>query len=196
MSFLRWPQLVRPTAICFLAKAGRTGACRSLTAWPASSREPGAPGSTATAPVLGLERDPAVASLVIVASMFLNILWSLSFLFFYLYLGRRAWRVDSGISPPRRPVAAIHSRSLAAQDRSAPSHGSLAVIACREPDCAAMAVLTAKVVGAARLIRAWRRPPRLEEARTVFATRMNESAWQTGHLTPIPAARVQQIGHR
>ena len=39
--------------------------------------------------------DESLTAIGVITSMFLNILWSLSFLFFYLYLGRRAWRVDS-----------------------------------------------------------------------------------------------------
>jgi tetratricopeptide (TPR) repeat protein len=93
MSFLRWPQLVRPTAICFLSKAGLSGVrvvsglasvfFLALSLW----RERSALAATENGEVLIL---PAV----MIPATIVNVIWSLSFLFFYLYLGRRAWRID------------------------------------------------------------------------------------------------------
>ncbi len=109
MSFLRWPQLVRPTAVCFLTKAGLSG-LQIATGL-----------ATVLFLVVSLWRErPALQSLgndspfllpaVLIPASFVNIIWSLSFLYFYLYLGRRAWRIDQEF----RGLAAgsIRSRSV------------------------------------------------------------------------------------
>jgi serine/threonine protein kinase len=106
MSFLRWPQLVRPTAVCFLAKAGLNGVhvISSL--------------ATIVFLTLSFLRDPtAIDELghggvsllpsVLIPATFLNMIVSLLFLSSYLYLGRRAWRVDQEL----RDLAAGSIRS-------------------------------------------------------------------------------------
>ena len=132
MSFLRWPQLVRPTAVCFLTKAGLSG-LRVVSGL-----------ATVLFLVISLSRErPAIEALgnsnalllpfVMIPVTFINILWSLSFLYFYLYLGRRAWRIDQefrGLPPPDRSAP----RSIPWSRRSI---GGVAVgrnQLCAEPD--------------------------------------------------------------
>jgi serine/threonine protein kinase len=89
----RWPQLVRPTAICFLAKAAQNGLAvlgsaaalpfLTLALWNESS-------SAVDNQII----NPNLISTVMVSTRLIGGLWALSFLFFYLYLGRRVWRID------------------------------------------------------------------------------------------------------
>ena len=91
MSILRWPQLVRPTAVCFLVKAVQNGL--SIVASLA-----GIVFMILAMPIAGfaspVHLTAAAVSAVMIPATILNIVLSLSFLLFYLYLGRRAWRVD------------------------------------------------------------------------------------------------------
>ena len=109
MSFLRWPQLVRPTAVCFLTKAGlsglqiATGLVTVLFLVVSLWRE------RPTLEALG-NGSPFLLPAVMIPATFINIIWSLSFLYFYLYLGRRAWRIDQefrGLA-----VGSIRSKSV------------------------------------------------------------------------------------
>ncbi len=94
LAFWKWPQLTRPTALCFLAKAVQT-AMRFLE---------GALGSAVMGYALygavPSESKPDAATMAITATfgaatlMGLSALVSLSLLVFFLYLGRRAWRID------------------------------------------------------------------------------------------------------
>jgi serine/threonine protein kinase len=91
MSILRWPQLVRPTAICFLVKAVQNGL--SIVGSLA-----GVAFMIFAMPIAGFasaaDWTAAAVSAVMIPATILNIFVSLSFLLFYLYLGRQAWRVD------------------------------------------------------------------------------------------------------
>ena len=91
MSFLRWPQLVRPTAVCFLAKAVQNGL--SIAGGLA-----GIVVLTFGLWTVGMESfttaSASAFSAVMIPATILNIIFSFSFLLFYLYLGRLAWRID------------------------------------------------------------------------------------------------------
>ena len=94
MVVLRWPQLVRPTAICFLAKAAQNG-----LAVVAGLVGIAALGMSLLSPARGLvvsgdSDSSAIVSTVMISSIAANVLWASSLAFFYLYLGRRAWRID------------------------------------------------------------------------------------------------------
>ena len=113
--FFRWPQLVRPTAVCFLTKAGLSGLSiaggiaailfSALMLWREQSS--GVPlGGTST---IGY-------SAVMIPTTFFNIIWSLSFLFFYLYLGRRAWRIEQEFR--RLAAGSVPSSAIPWQRRS------------------------------------------------------------------------------
>jgi hypothetical protein len=94
LAFWKWPQLARPTAFCFLAKAVATVV--------------GMFGTVAGSAILGLavagavpgtaERVPSqvavVGGLSAAAVLVFGILISASLCVFFLYLGRRAWRID------------------------------------------------------------------------------------------------------
>jgi serine/threonine protein kinase len=81
LAYLKWPQLARPTALCFLAKVPATilGMIGSLlSSWLASM-------SAGVPPLLAVP----------VMSIFgLGSLASVSLLIFFFYVGRRAWRID------------------------------------------------------------------------------------------------------
>jgi hypothetical protein len=100
----RWPQLVRPTSLCFLAKAVQSGLAVlasavgiALVAFSLFRNRGGCDGDR----ILG----PTFVSTIQLPSMAVNGIVSLSFLFLYLYLGRRAWRID-------REFRAMAARSL------------------------------------------------------------------------------------
>jgi hypothetical protein len=92
LAFWKWPRLVRPTAFCFLAKVVQTvlgflatleGA--AIMGFAALGTSPAAPVQSAM--IIG-------AGLGVVATVIFGTLLHVSFLVFYLYLGRRAWRID------------------------------------------------------------------------------------------------------
>ena len=120
MSILRWPQLVRPTAFCFLVKAvqsglsilsGLAGVIVMILALRSRGFTP-------------LNTGIGVVEAVLIPTTVLNMIVSLSFLLFYLYLGRRAWRIDQEF----RRLAASPGQSLAVPWRRR-SIGGLAWIA-------------------------------------------------------------------
>ncbi len=87
----RWPQLTRPAALCFLAKVPAT----------AVSMMGSVLGSAAVGSVLvgSLPRTSGAATTVAAgfgaaALLGVSILFNVTLLLFYLYVGRRAWRID------------------------------------------------------------------------------------------------------
>jgi serine/threonine protein kinase/tetratricopeptide (TPR) repeat protein len=92
MSILRWPQLMRPTAICFLAKAVQNslsvlvGLVSAVSLGISFLRE-------AKGPLRLGASELAVLGAFIPVKLF-NSIWAFSFLLVYLYLGRRVWRID------------------------------------------------------------------------------------------------------
>jgi len=92
--FGRWPQLVRPTALCFLSKV--VGIALQLLATVLGSAVmgyalfgviPSAEKGNAAAMAVGATFGTA-------AILALSTLVTVSLLVFYLYLGRKAWRID------------------------------------------------------------------------------------------------------
>jgi serine/threonine protein kinase len=92
--FARWPQLVRPTALCFLSKV--LGTILTMVATLLSSAVVG----SAVLGIMPDAREDVSASTAVAltvggaALLGLSMLVSASFLVFFLYLGRRAWRID------------------------------------------------------------------------------------------------------
>ena len=92
--FGRWPQVVRPTALCFLSKVVANGL--SMVATLLSSTVV----ASALVGVLPEAGQDVAASTAVVASvggaafLALSMFISASLLVFYFYLGRRAWRID------------------------------------------------------------------------------------------------------
>ena len=104
----RWPQLVRPTAVCFLAKAVQEGL--TILAGLARLVSLGRSLFDATRGFadLGIPSSPGVGvSIVIGASSLLFLLWSFSFLFLYLHLGRSSLAHRPGIPPLGGRLASI-----------------------------------------------------------------------------------------
>ena len=114
LAFWKWPQLARPTAFCFLAKvvhtilgmlANAVGSAAvgfaSFGALPASADR--------TTTVVSLGAIAAGAAAMLILSIFVAV----SILVFFLYLGRRAWRIDqeyrslarTTIEPTRMPAS-------------------------------------------------------------------------------------------
>ncbi len=174
MSVLRWPQLVRPTAICFLAKAAEHG-LGVISGVAGSAIESAAILGMPTAPDAALAQDPKLASVIIIASMVLNAAWSISFLFFYLYLGRSAWRIDHEF----RSLAARSLRSTPAP-RMRRTIGALAWILAVSASLVIVGyqarTLAGKVIDLGAAIRGGRANAS-REARSRFAKQMNDSAW-------------------
>ncbi len=94
LAFCKWPQLVRPTAFCFLAKVVQTvlgifgnavgSAVAGFATWAALP-----------ATGYGTPRGAAFGVGIGAAALLgFGIFVSVSFLVFFLYLGRRAWRID------------------------------------------------------------------------------------------------------
>jgi hypothetical protein len=90
----RWPQLVRPTALCFLAKA--VGIALSLIATVVNGAVIGSvlsgsvrSSARANAATMAIAGTSGAAALLA-----LTTLVSVSLLVFYLFLARRAWRID------------------------------------------------------------------------------------------------------
>ncbi len=109
LSVFRWPQLVRPTAICFLAKAVQNGLV-ALSGLVTVLTLSYSLVKAATQPFEGGVDNPAVIFGIQMSATLLNVLWSLSFLFFYLYLGRRAWRIDQEFR--RLATASLRSTTI------------------------------------------------------------------------------------
>ena len=187
MSVLRWPQLVRPAALCFLAKALEHGLLIA-SGLVGIGLESIALFGTPWNPSTGLMRqcaaggamvqlaDESLASIGVITSMFLNILWSLSFLFFYLYLGRRAWRVDSEF----RKMAAPALRSAKPPWMRRIS-GTIAWLVAGTAALALIGlqlnVLSQRAIGVTTAIREGTGSSARVD-RAVFARRMSENAWR------------------
>ena len=93
LAFWQWPQLVRPTALCFLAKVVKTVV--SLVTSAVNSSIVGFTMATAIPATDELPYVAAIGGGVTAAVMFIfSALFSASMLVFFLYLGRRAWRID------------------------------------------------------------------------------------------------------
>ena len=181
----RWPQLVRPTAICFFAKAVQNGLAvvAGLIAIAASglslfslARETVSAGDT---------DSPLIAPTVMISSIAANVLWASSLCFFYLYLGRRAWRIDQEF----RDMAAGSLRSTPIPR----VRGSIGMIAW----CLAIAFALSLVAWQARrifqnVIERIAEPTGSTDsgafARAVFARGLNVRAWQqlTNHRDVNP----------
>ena len=175
MSVLRWPQLVRPTAICFLAKAAELG-LSVISGFAGAAIESTAILGMPTAPDAALAQDPKLASVVVIASMLLNAAWSISFLLFYLYLGRTLWRIDSEF----RNLAAGSLRSTPAP-RMRRIIGAIAWFLAASVSVVIVGfqarILAEKVIDVGSAIRGG--PANSSrEARSKFARQMNDSAWQ------------------
>ena len=95
LAFCKWPQLVRPTAFCFLAKVVQMvlgifgnavgSAVAGFATWPVLCRRPASSARTPEAFGVGFG-----AAALFVFGTFVSV----SLLVFFLYLGRRAWRID------------------------------------------------------------------------------------------------------
>jgi serine/threonine protein kinase len=179
----RWPQLVRPTAICFLAKAVQNGLAVL--------------GSAAALPFLTLALlrenagsvenqivNPTVISTVMVSSRVIGGIWALSFLFFYLYLGRRAWRIDQEF----RTMAAGSLRS-ATVPRTRDWFGRLAWCLAVGISLCLIGAQTAKFaqIVVDGVSRAKRGVPSDDEIDALART-MNDGAWNTV-TDPSPESR-------
>jgi serine/threonine protein kinase len=93
MFIARWPQLVRPVSTCFLAKAAQSG----ITVLGNLVNVASLAWSLAREKSLSFDDEvlsPAIASTIMLSSTAVGTLWALSFVFFFLYLGRRAWRIN------------------------------------------------------------------------------------------------------
>jgi hypothetical protein len=92
--FARWPQLVRPAALCFLSKV--VGTVLGMIATLLASAVVG----YAVLGIMPDARQDVAASTAVALSLggvtllALSMLVSASLLVFFLYLGRRAWRID------------------------------------------------------------------------------------------------------
>jgi serine/threonine protein kinase len=175
MSVLRWPQLVRPTAICFLAKAAELG-LSVISGFAGAAVESASILGMPTAPDAALAQDPKLASVVVIASMLLNAAWSISFLLFYLHLGRTSWRIDSEF----RNLAATSLQSTPAP-RMRRMIGAIAWFLAVSASVVVVGfqakTLAEKVIDVGAAIRGG--PANLSrEARSKFARQMNDSAWQ------------------
>jgi serine/threonine protein kinase len=92
--FGKWPQLVRPTALCFLSKM--VGIVLSLLSTIVSSAVIGT-ALLGVVPAGGRENSVAFAITATLSGatlLIVSTLFTISLLVFYLYLGRRAWRID------------------------------------------------------------------------------------------------------
>jgi hypothetical protein len=92
--FGKWPQLVRPTALCFLSKT--VGIVLSLLSTIVNSAVIGS-FLFGTAPPPEIENTSAIAIAATFGGagmLILSTIVTTSLLVFYLYLGRTAWRID------------------------------------------------------------------------------------------------------
>jgi serine/threonine protein kinase len=183
MGFLKWPQLVRPTAICFLAKSVQSGlniagsvAGVIVMIFVLSSGK-----------IQPLDNvGAAVASVVMIPATILNIIVSLSFLLFYLFLGRRTWRIDQEF----RRLAAGTLQS-AAMPRLRRWSGSLAwalAIAFAVSVCLWEAgFATQQIIQQAASPSPGFSGP-IEKSKQALGSEMNDSAWHQA-TDPDPAKR-------
>ena len=92
--FGKWPQVVRPAALCFLSKVVATGLNIVATFLASALMGYAVYGSVPASNTAGAG---SVATAVFGGTTFLfgvSVLVSISLAAFYLYLGRRAWRID------------------------------------------------------------------------------------------------------
>jgi serine/threonine protein kinase len=172
----RWPQLVRPTAVCFLAKAVQEGL--TILAGLARLVSLGRSLFDATRGFadLGIPSSPGVGvSIVIGASSLLFLLWSFSFLFLYLHLGRRAWRIDQEFR--RLAAGSLRSATVAPVRRAVATLAWCASIVCT---LGLVGWQTWSVYQGAR--------GALDGAKATVAEELNTLAWQQA-TDPDPARR-------
>jgi hypothetical protein len=183
MSILRWPQFVRPTAFCFLVKAVQNGLAivGSLAGIVFMILALPTVGSASAA-----DSAAAALSAILIPATILNIVVSLSFLLFYLYLGRLAWRVDQEFR--RLAAESIQSATI---PRSRRWVGALAWVMAIGFAAGLIAweafVVTQQVVDQAVSPRKISAGP-LEKTKGALGRTMNELAWRQA-TDPDPAKR-------
>ena len=180
MFIRRWPQLVRPVSICFLAKAIQEGLAvlgRIVTIVSLAS-------SLVMETTVSFDDQilsPVVASTIMVSSTALSTLWSLSFLFFFLYLGRRAWRIDQEF----RTMATASTPATTTAPWKRRSIGTLAWF---------LAVVSSVCLIGAQTVKATRtvagaifggRDPADDRLGLITET-MNDAAWRAWSRIPTP----------
>ncbi len=191
----RWPQLVRPTAICFLAKAVQNGLAVLTSVASLVFLVLALLSEPRTAAFDDEIIDSRILSSVLVSSRLIRGIWALSFFLFYLYLGRRAWRIDEEF----RTMAAA-SLPRAAIPRARQLLGRFAWLLAVALSVAIIGSQTAKIAlivvdGVGRMKRGT--APDAEIVK--FAQTMNDAAWHTvtdpnldNRSVPMATAAVMQ----
>jgi serine/threonine protein kinase len=209
MIFSRWPQLVRPTAVCLFAKAAQLGLM--LIAALATI---GAIGLSILGLVPGFadvgisdKVVPAVTAIAVFATVVYGF-WLSSFIFFDLYLGRRAWRIGQEMlslaanSPGSRSIP-VRRRAIGTLARCAAIAIAAATIGwqawafyqrvaesslvARSEDIDSMQAITDVFLTSTRFATSSRK--RSTRTNTEIADKFNEIAWRQA-TDPEPAARL------
>jgi serine/threonine protein kinase/tetratricopeptide (TPR) repeat protein len=177
----RWPQLVRPTAVCFLAKAVQE-ALATLATLASLLFLVGRSlfGATRGFADLGLPswRGASVIQLLIVSGSLLFLIWSFSFLLLYLHLGRRAWRIDQEFR--RLAASSLRSATVAPVRRTVATLAWFASIVC-----------TLGLVGWTTWSLYQGAREALDGAKATVAEELNTLAWQQA-TDPDPARRIPE----